>query len=366
MVVRKLKLKLNKSQEKTLEEWLWCLTGVYNWAIRKIELDAKNKIYCTKFNFQNLLANHSKKVGVPSHVLQGTLTQAYMSWQRCFKKISKKPKFKSNRNKLNSIPFTDPIKPPKDGGIKLLGIGKLKYHKQELPEGRIKCGRIIKKSSGWYLCLWIDTVHTFPTKDTTQIVGIDPGFKTLLTLSDGIKIENPRELRKGEIRLAQAQRGKHKQLTARLQERQVNRRNDRNNKISRRLIENYKTIFYLKDSFKGLAKIHGKSVSEAGLGQLIEMINYKGRIGGREIVPIDFKKSTMTCSNCWSETGPTGLGGLVVRSWKCSVCGADHDRDINSAMIAYKIGSGCDLGVPKLFNRCKQRSMALSLNNSNN
>lgn len=39
MIIRTLKLKLNKSQESKINEWLWNLTGVYNFAIRKIELD---------------------------------------------------------------------------------------------------------------------------------------------------------------------------------------------------------------------------------------------------------------------------------------------------------------------------------------
>jgi putative transposase len=218
MIIRKLKLKLTKPQEQTLETWLWNLTSVYNWAIRKIERDSKNKIYYSKFSFQGLLSGHSGRLEIPSHVLQGTLTQAHGSWNRCFKKIAKKPKLKSIRNRFSSIPFPDPIRSPKGNRINILGLKNLKFHKQILPEGKIKCGRIIKRASGWYLCLWIDAVHTFPVKMTDKVVGIDPGFSTLLTLSDGIKIENPRELRKGAERLAQAQRGKRKRLSARLQE----------------------------------------------------------------------------------------------------------------------------------------------------
>lgn len=41
MIQAQLKLRLNKKQENTLTGWLWNLTGVWNWAIRKIELDAK-------------------------------------------------------------------------------------------------------------------------------------------------------------------------------------------------------------------------------------------------------------------------------------------------------------------------------------
>ncbi len=180
-------------------------------------------------------------------------------------------------------------------------------------------------------------------KETTEQIGIDPGFSTLLTLSNSIKIENPRELRKGANRLAQAQRGKHKKLSARLLEQQKNRREDRNHKISRKLVEDYSTICYSDDNFKGMAKKFGKSVTEAGLGDLIGKLTYKCRIGGRQLIAVDSKGTTMTCSICGAVTGPTGLNGLAVRNWVCTVCGTDHDRDINSAMVVLKTGLGISL-----------------------
>ncbi len=195
------------------------------------------------------------------------------------------------------------------------------------------------------MVLWLDTEHKFPIKETDKVVGIDPGFSTLLTLSDGIKIENPRELRKGAERLAQAQRGNRKKLTARLLERQTNRRNDRNYKISRWLVENYRTIYYSDDNFKAMAKRFGKSVSEACLGSLIEMTTYKCHIGGRKFVPVNSCKTTMTCSKCGALTGPTGLSGLAVRYWVCSACGAHHDRDSNSSVVVLNTGLGISLGA---------------------
>jgi len=344
VIVRTLKLKLTKCQEATFNGWLWNLTAVWNWAIRKIELDAKDKIYYSPKKFQNLLADHGKKLDVPSHTLQGMLLQAHAAWQRCFKKIAKKPRLKGVRNKLNSIPFPDPLRQPEDNRILVPGIGKVRYHKQELPEAKIKCGRIVKRASGWYLCLWLDCEHKFPIKQTDEVVGIDPGFHTLLTLSDGTKFENPRELRKGAQRLAQAQRGHRKQLAARLQERQSNHRNDRNHKTSRKLVENYKTIFYSDDNFSKMAKRFGKSVSEAALGNLIGNLSYKSRVGGRTLVPVKSNFTTMTCSTCGNLSGPRGLSGLAVRFWECSVCGAVHDRDKNSALVVLKTGLGMSLG----------------------
>lgn len=48
----------------------------------------------------------------------------------------------------------------------------------------------------------------------------------------------------------------------------------------------------------------------------------------------------ITCSTCGALTGPAGLGGLAVRHWECSACGAYHDRDINSAMVVLNVGLG--------------------------
>ena len=33
MITRELKLKPTKKQETILNEWLWYLTGIYNWAL---------------------------------------------------------------------------------------------------------------------------------------------------------------------------------------------------------------------------------------------------------------------------------------------------------------------------------------------
>ena len=344
MIVRTLKLRLTKKQEALLASWLWHLTGVYNFTIQRIGNDAHDKIYHSAFDCQNWIADHSKRMEIPSHVMQGTIRQAYMAWQRCFKKQAKRPRLKGQRNKLNSVPFPDPIRKPKNNRVGLPGLGKVRYHKQELPQAKIKCGRIVKRASGWYLALWFDCDNVFPVLDTDKAVGIDPGFHTLLTLSTGEKIENPRELRKGAERFAQAQRGNHKQLSARLQERQANRRRDRNHKISRKLVEQFKTICYSDDNFKGMARKFGKSISEAGLNQLIGMLTYKGHIGGRKIIPVNSFQTTMTCSNCGALTGPKGLSGLAVRNWECSACGTQHDRDRNSAMQVLKIGLGTSHG----------------------
>ena len=340
VIQTQLKLRLNGEQETRLVQWLWNLTGVWNWAIKKIENDARDSIYYSPKVFQNLLAGHGEKMEIPSHTLQGILSQAHLAWSRCFKKTAKKPHLKGARNKLSSIPFPDPIKPAIGTHISLPGMGKLRFHKQDIPAGQIKCGRIIKRSSGWYLCLFIAADREKIARTGDGVVGIDPGFKNLITLSTGEKVPHPREAEKTEQRLAQAQRGHDKHLAARLQERRANQVKDRNHKLSLRLVRENKFIAFSGDNHKGVAKLFGKSVSSSAHYQLRQMLTYKSRSGGTKYVETDPPFSTMTCSDCGALTGPHGLGGLAVRNWVCSACGALHDRDGNAAINTLNSGLG--------------------------
>jgi putative transposase len=344
MIQAQFKLRLNNIQEARLVGWLGNLTSVWNWAIRKIELDAKDKIYYTPKDFQNLLANHGEKLKIPSHTLQGILLQAHTGWVRCFKKIAKKPRFKGVRNKLNSIPFPDPIKPPKGNHIGIPGLGKVRFHKQELPEEKIKCGRIVRRASGWYLCLFIAADRKPIERKDSGKIGIDPGFKHLLTIAalDGQweKVEHPRELEATESRLAQAQRGQNKALTARLHERRTNQVKDRNHKLSLRLVQENVVIRFSNDNHKGIARKFAKSVSSSSHYQLRQMLVYKSRSGGTQYDEPDSKFSPKTCSDCGSPSGPTGWSGLAVRQWRCSDCGSLHDRDVNAARNTLFAGVG--------------------------
>jgi len=343
MIQRQLKLKLTKAQECELERWLYHLTSVWNWAIRKIELDAKDGIYYSELSFIKLLKGHSVKLAIPAHVLQGILSTAWRSWNNTFKKLAGKPRFKGRRNKLNSVLFPDPLRQPKGNRITVLGLHSVRFHKQALPEGGIKRARLVKKASGWYLCLFIDVEPNAITPVRSDAIGIDPGFASLLTLSTGETIEHPRELEASAIRLAQAQRGYNRTLAARVQERISNQRKDRNHKLSRRLVSENQLIAFSKDPHKSIAKRFGKSVLSSGHYQLRQMFSYKSKCrtdGLGVYVEPDSRNSTKTCSACGALTGPTGLAGLKVRQWTCAQCGAEHDRDINAAINTLHAGAG--------------------------
>lgn len=332
MIQIQLQLKVTRLQENELKRWLWHLTGVYNWAVRKIELSAKDKIYYTELGFKGLLSSHSKKLKIHSHVLQATLGQAWLAWNRCFKKLAKSPRLKSRRNRLTSIPFQDPFGTPVNGRIYVHGIGKMRFHKMPIPEGKIKSGRIVQRASGWYLCLFIASDVKAVKHKADRVVGIDPGYETLLTLSDGEKISHPKELKEFEIQLGRVQRGGGKKKTARLQEHIKNTRKDRNHKLTHRLTAECEKIYWSKDKIKGLQKTFGKGVLSAGHGEIRSMLAYKMPASGRLFIEVPSKNSTRTCSACRILSGPTGWAGLSIREWTCTACGSHWDRDVNSAL----------------------------------
>lgn len=340
MVQYQLKLRLSGAQKRKQREWLPILGSIFNFGVRKIELNAKDKIYFSEQDFQNLLAGHSKQLGIPSHTIQGVLSCAYTSWQRCFKGLARKPRLKGFRRPLNSIPFPDAIKTPTGNKIQLPGLGKVRFHKQWIPDGKIKCARLVKRASGDYLCLFIDAQPKAIKRTGEASVGIDPGFRDLISLSTGEKIQHPQEFRSTEKRFGQAQRGHSKRLSARIQERVKNRRKDRNHKLSRRLVSENTTICFLKDNHRAVAKRFGKSVGDSAHGGLRLQLSYKSLIGGTKLIFPENRNSTRICSTCGAKTGPTGLAGLKVREWDCGACGAHHDRDVNAGRNALISGLG--------------------------
>jgi transposase len=338
-----LKLQLRPTQERQLRRWLWHLTGVYNWAIGKLEADAKAGIRYSVYDLKRLLNGHSRRMGIPAHALQGMAAQAHTAYQRYRDGISRRPRRKGMRNRLNSIPF-DHGRDCRIRGQRVVvpGLGRVKFHRQEIPAGKIGQVRLVKRASGWYFCLFIQAEPAPIAAIADGQIGIDPGFARLLTTSEGEIVEHPNELAAGAWRLGQAQRGGRRKLTSRLFERQANRRKDRNHKLSRRLVAENRLIVWSKDRSAALARVFGKSVASAGHYQLRQQLAYKSRAGGREFIEVDSRNSTRTCSACRARTGPTGFAGLKVRQWVCA-CGAYNERDVNAARNTLLAGLGMSL-----------------------
>lgn len=150
MIQCQLKLRPTPRQERTLAHWLYHLTPVWNWAIARIRQDADVGIYHGSIAFRGILNGHGAKIGVPQDALCGILWTAHTAWQRCFKKISKRPRFKGRRNQLNSIAFAHGTKII-EGRIHIPTLGRIRFYKQEVPVGHISQFRLMRRPSGCIL-----------------------------------------------------------------------------------------------------------------------------------------------------------------------------------------------------------------------
>jgi len=98
-----------------------------------------------------------------------------------------------------SITFTDK---QGIGKLKLKGTRDLHFYQPT----QIKRVRLVKRADGYYVqfCIQVDRSET--SEITGNVIGLDVGLKEFYTDSNGIAVENPRFLRKGERGLKKAQR----------------------------------------------------------------------------------------------------------------------------------------------------------------
>jgi IS605 OrfB family transposase len=165
-------------------------------------------------------------------------------------------------------------------------------------------------------------------------VGIDLGLSTFAAFSDEASppIEAGRFYRDLEPVLARAQRARHRHRARAIHAKIANRRKDFLHKLSTRLVKTNGAVFVGNVNASALAKTRqAKSVLDAGWSAFRTMLLYKCDDAGVWFAEVDEAFSTQTCSVCNSRAGPKGRKDLGIRGWRCPVCGAIHDRDVNAA-----------------------------------
>ena len=176
-------------------------------------------------------------------------------------------------------------------------------------------------------------------------MGVDAGITSLVTLSTGEKITNPRHERRDRARLALAQRRMAKKQkgsanrararvkVARVHARITDRRRDHLHKLSTRIIRENQTVIIEDLSVRTMVRNHtlACAISDAAWAQLRRQLEYKADWYGRTVIAVDrFYPSSKTCSACGVITAKMPL---IIREWTCASCGARHDRDVNAAKV---------------------------------
>ena len=265
-----------------------------------------------------------------------------------FRKESKYPRFKKKgRSKDSFYIAADHIKV---SGRYLKLPKLLKPIKMAQPlryDGDLRSVVISQDACGdWFasFSVILPETYVYPHLCESQAtVGIDVGIKTLVTLSTGEKIENPRALRSQERKLrrlqrslSRKQRGSHRRekarvLLARVHRRVTRIRRDASHQVTSRLVKAFPVIGIEDLNVKGMMRNHrlARSLSDVAFGEIRRQLEYKAPLAGSNVaLGGRFYPSSKRCSDCGHVLEALPLG---VRVWTCPACGARHDRDVNAA-----------------------------------
>jgi putative transposase len=278
--------------------------------------------------------------------LQQSLRHLQSAYAAFFAKRSRYPSFKSKRKSRASAEYTRSAFTYRDGRLTLakqvepLDIVWSRPLPADVEPSSVTVSR--DTANRWHVSILVEDSTVRPLLPVERVVGVDLGITTLVTLSTGEKIANPRHERADRRKLAKAQRvlarkakgstnrAKARFRVARVHARIADRRRDHLHKLSTRLVRENQTVVIEDLSVRTMVKNHNlaRAISDAAWSELRSMLEYKAEWYGRTVVAVDrWFPSSKLCSDCGHRVESLPL---IVREWTCR-CGATHDRDVNAA-----------------------------------
>jgi putative transposase len=342
-------LKPTKKQAYLLNDLLFQMQTVYNDALNE------RRWYWTRSRRSISYVHQWNRMRDERHALpdemgllnatsiQQMLRRVDKAYQAFYKGIRGLPRFKGKeRFKSVEYRYGDGCK-LKDNRLYIQHVGdvKVRLHRP-IPE----CAKIkqvvVKRSVGkWYVCFQIELPDVLPVAQSGPAVGIDVGLHSLLALSDGTLVNNPRwlrseldKLRVAQRRVSRRKRGSKRRRkavfqVAKIHETIANQRNDFWHKLTTQLVNTYHTIAVEKLNLSFMLRNGSLSLSahDAALGRFFEMLDYKAEEAGGQVIRVNPRNTSQSCSSC----GQIVAKSLSVRVHRCD-CGVELDRDINAAL----------------------------------
>ncbi len=263
-----------------------------------------------------------------------------------FQKDCRSVEYKTSGWKLaddrKSIMFTDK---KNIGRLKLKGTRDLGFYSID----QIKRVRLVKRADGVYVQFCVDVNRSEMLEASGNTIGLDVGLKEFYTDSDGVMVENPRFLRKGEVVLKRSQKRVSRKVKGSINRRKARQvlgkrhlkisrqRKDHAVKLARCVITSNDVVAYEDLRIKNMAKNHclAKSINDASWYQFRTWIEYFGKVFGRITIAVNPHYTSQECSRC----GERVKKSLSTRTHTC-LCGCVLDRDHNAARTILSRGLG--------------------------
>ncbi|HEY4032656.1 MAG TPA: RNA-guided endonuclease TnpB family protein [Ktedonobacteraceae bacterium] len=353
-------------QKRLLAQTFGCCRFVYNWGLntRKTAYAMGQKL---SYNDLSAMLPHLKKEypwlsDVSSVPIQQSLRHLDRAYKNFFKGHAKYPTFKKKQG-TQSATYTSNAFTWENDQLTLAKMDEpldIAFHR-DLPKGcKPSSVTVSKDCANRYFVSMLVEEQIKPLPIINSHIGLDLGLKSMVILSTGEAVGNPKFYAKDEKRLGIAQRRhakkkkgsknreKARRKVARVHARIADRRHDYQHKLSTRIVNENQVICVESLAVKNMVKNHclAKAVSDVGWGEFVRQMEYKSQWYGRTLIKIDrWYPSSKTCHDCKHVV--EGLP-LDIREWVCPECGTWHDRDINAAKNILAEGlsaSACGGGV---------------------
>lgn len=326
---------------------------IYNKLLEtKINVYKIDKTNLSQFDLNKL----TKNINVPIHsqVKQNISKRINDAFNHFFRRVKEKkgkvgfPRFK-NFNRYKSITFPQfGFKFISDKRLFISKIGDIPIVLHRVPKGKLKTFTVKRTALGWFAIFSCSDVPIEKIKVEDNHIGIDVGIESFAVLSNGEKIENPRFLIKSEKKLAKLQRRlsrkkkgssnrrKARFKVAKLHQTIFNQRQDFLHKISFAIIKQFKIISVEKLTIKDMVKNHylAKSINDVSWGFFVQMLSYKVKKTGGQLVKVNPRNTSRTCSKC----GNIQDMPLANREFKCLKCDFVCHRDLNASLNIDRVG----------------------------
>ena len=359
----KIQLKPNNKQKTKLFECAGVARWAYNWTLARQEENYKNSGKFIPDGELRKEITQLKKTeqykwlnDVSAQIPKQAVKDASLAYQRFFKGLSNKPKFKSKKHSKPSFYQREDKLKYKNGKVVLEKMGWVKVA-EPLPDGKYLNPRIKFDGLNWWLTVGIEFEPVQDGNSHSEPIGIDLGVKDLAVINTGEKFKNinkskkVKELEKKLKRLKRKvsrkyEKGKEgnryrktkniiklERLIRKTYQRLKNIRMNYIHQITTKLVKTKPEYIVMEDlNVSGMVKNHklAKSVQEQTLREFRRQVEYKCEWNGIRLIIADrYYPSSKMCSECGYILEKLSLS---TREWVCPKCGTLHDRDLNASI----------------------------------
>lgn len=306
--------------------------------------------YYTAFDQMKELTKLRKEVpwlaDVPRDICNQILIVLDIAWQRCFKQISKQPRFKKKgRGQINFHECDIRKWYIAENVFRFTKLGKMSINMHIQFTGIPKSCTIIKDVDQWFAVINCEEEIPGPIIKDEPRIGIDRGVVNVVADSNGKLIENPRYYEKSMKKLAHVQRIASRRKKGSKRKAKANQRVAKVHRTIRRQRDlfvhtlsheyaNSQGIVVVENlNIKGMVKANrglSRGILDAGWGKFVRYVEYKiVRLGGKVVkVPAQYSSQECSCCGCIDERSRQSQS-----VFHCVHCGYTDHADVNAAKV---------------------------------